>query len=315
MSEWFVRKRGLANGIMFAGTSIGGLVLPLVTPVMVNSYGPSKTLRILSIAALILILPGTPFLRPRLPETRVYSHVPRSEAENDGIRKWMLNPSFILCVLANTLQGFAYFLPILWLPTFASELRLSDTQSSLAVALLNGKQSVFLVRRLGTLADRFSPWVLALITTFLTSFTTFILWGVLSNSVTGVLAFGVAYGALAGGWSSLFTGFIRPIAKGNPTLSTTLMGIFFLTRGIGNILSAPISTALSDINAISAAMGVVGNPAHLPDHPSLGFDVADGRYAKMIVYVGTCFAGSGIIALVGLGLDVYERRTRERITE
>ncbi|EJC98140.1 MFS general substrate transporter [Fomitiporia mediterranea MF3/22] len=297
MSEWFVRKRGLANGIMFAGTAVGGLFLPLIMPLLVNSYGPSKTLRILSVAVLVLILPGTPFLRPRLPETRVYGPGSRSEAGDEGFRKWMLNPSFMLCVLANMLQGFAYFLPILWLPTFASELRLSDTQSSVAVALLNGA-SVLSRVGMGTLADSVNPWVIALITTFLTSFATFVLWGILSSSFAGVLAFGITYGALAGGWSSLFTGFIQPIAKENPALTTTLFGVFLLTRGIGNILSTPISTALSDISAMSAATGE---------------SVGNGRYAKMIVYVGTCFAGAGVIAVFGLGVDVYGRRRSARM--
>lgn len=66
---------------------------------------------------------------------------------------------------------------------------------------------------MGVLSDKFDAWALALSTLFLTALATFILWGVLSNSFAGLLAFGIAYGVLAGGWSSLWNGFVRPIAS------------------------------------------------------------------------------------------------------
>ncbi|EEC00012.1 hypothetical protein MPER_00151, partial [Moniliophthora perniciosa FA553] len=57
----------------------------------------------------------------------------------------------------------------------------------------------------------FNPWGLAFSTLLFTSMSTFILWGVLSYTFGGLLAFGVAYGMLAGGWSNLWTGFIRGV--------------------------------------------------------------------------------------------------------
>ena len=84
-----------------------------------------------------------------------------------------------------------------------------------------------------------------------------------------------------------------------------------LTRGIGNILSTPISTALSDISSLTAATGnLTVSSSFSSGNLALGFDVAGGRYAKMIVYVGTCFAGTSVIALVGWGADIYGKRTR-----
>ncbi|KAI5120398.1 hypothetical protein M0805_000177 [Coniferiporia weirii] len=309
MSEWFVRRRGLANGVMFAGTAVGGLILPLALPRLVNSFGPSKTLRILSFVVLGLIAPILPFIRPRLPENRVHARDSRQENGLGSRLAWMKNPVLMVYVFANTLQGFAYFLPLLWLPTFASELHLTDTEASLALSLLNGA-SVLSRVAMGSLSDRFSPWMLASATTLCTSLATFVLWGVLSRGLAGVLAFGISYGTLAGGWSSLFTGFIRPVAKDNPTLSTTLFGVFMLSRGIGNILSTPISTALSKVSATSTGNNTVSS--EYSSHPHLGFDVADGRYAKMILYVGTCFAGVGVIALLGWGLEEHGARVRRR---
>lgn len=215
-------------------------------------------------------------------------------------------------------------------------MNLSDADASLTVALLNGTVTVYRPNfhtgaskssigfavfsriGLGTLADRYSPWILAVMTNTFTSIATFVLWGIFSRNYAGLLAYGIAYGIFASGWSSLFTGFIKPVASAytitivisrllfigliclllhnsedNPNLSTTLLGFLLLCRGLGNILSTPISSALSKASTSDFKT----------THPSSGFNMAGGRYAKMILYVGTCFAGTGIIALLGLVME------------
>jgi hypothetical protein len=161
------------------------------------------------------------------------------------------------------------------------------------------------------------PWLLALSTLLGTCISTFVLWGVLSHTFAGLIAFGLTYGALAGGWSSLWTGFLKKSAcelifslessanidqvshlricvstvVEDPQLSTTLIGYLMFSRGLGNILSTPIATAL---------LGSKSETNTSPQlHDKLGFDVGGGKYEKVIVYVGTCFAGAAIIALIG----------------
>ncbi|KAJ7495833.1 major facilitator superfamily domain-containing protein [Mycena galericulata] len=294
MSEWFVVRRGMANGILFAGTAAGGLLLPLALPPLISTYGSSKTLRILAISIAILLLPLMPFVKGRLPQTRVRVHGPTPRGAL-GPQDWIKKRSFWIFLAANTLQGFAYFVPIVYLPTFANELRISSSNSAVTLAMLNAAS---LVGRLsmGYLSDKVNPWILALSTLFTASVTTFILWGVLSHSFAGLLAFGTAYGIVAGGWSSLWTGFVRPLAKDDPAMSTTLYGYLLLSRGIGNIVSTPISAKL-----YAQAHNVTGGE-------STGFDVGDGRFEKMIIYVGTCFAGAAGVAALGWAMDVRKRR-------
>jgi MFS transporter, MCT family, solute carrier family 16 (monocarboxylic acid transporters), member 10 len=88
----------------------------------------------------------------------------------------------------------------------------------------------------------------------------------------------------------------RPITKDDPTLSTTLLGLLFLSRGLGNVLSTPISTALSHGG---------GDSVH---PPKFGFDVDGGKYEKMIVYVGTCFVGAAIVSAVAWRVDQQSKR-------
>jgi hypothetical protein len=82
-----------------------------------------------------------------------------------------------------------------------------------------------------------------------------------------------------------------------PAMSTTLYGYLLLTRGLGNIMSAPISAKL-----YSQPHNITSGPGNT------GFDVGYGRFEKMIIYVGTCFAGAAGVAALGLAMDVRKGR-------
>lgn len=72
----------------------------------------------------------------------------------------------------------------------------------------------------------------------------------------------------------------------DPRLTTTLFGVFSLSRGIGNILSTPISTALQSNNGTSMVQVRPGG-------------AYQGQYENVILYAGTCFTAAAIV--VGLG--------------
>jgi len=105
MSEWFVARRGLANGVISAGTATGGLILPLILPGLLEKYGVQSTLRILAVGFTLLLVPVLPFLRGRLPIAKVRGPAARSMAET-GSWEWTKNPALQLLFIANTLQGF-----------------------------------------------------------------------------------------------------------------------------------------------------------------------------------------------------------------
>ncbi|QRV94217.1 major facilitator superfamily transporter [Ceratobasidium sp. AG-Ba] len=277
MSEWFFVRRGLANGVMNAGTAVGGLVLPLILPSIIQSNGTQITLRYLAVAVFASLSVTLPFIRPRLPEDRI-----RSLAVGSGAR-WIANQSFWLILVVTTLQGFAYFLPILYLPTFAKDMNMNEGQASLALALLNGSSVVSRIS-LGQLSDIFNPWLLTTFTLTGTSVFTFVLWGGVTTNVATLSIYAVIFGALAGGFSSLWTGFVRPIAKDDPISATTMLGMLMLSRGLGNVLSTPVSSALLTGSALNYVQS--------------GFQHGS-RWTRLIVYTGAMFAGAAMVGLVG----------------
>ncbi|KAF5016848.1 hypothetical protein F66182_11340, partial [Fusarium sp. NRRL 66182] len=59
MEEWFVQRKGLAFGIMWAGTGLSGVVLPILMQWLLTSYGHETALRVWSI---VLVIVGGPLL-------------------------------------------------------------------------------------------------------------------------------------------------------------------------------------------------------------------------------------------------------------
>lgn len=76
----------------------------------------------------------------------------------------------------------------------------------------------------------------------------------------------------------------------DPALNTVLFGYFLLSRGFGNILSTPISSFLTNSKGLKDA-----------------FPVSGGKYDRMIIYVGTCFAGAAGVSLLGWGVQLRKR--------
>lgn len=308
------------------------MLFPIILPALISRFGIKLTTRIYAIALLVCLIPALPFMKARLPESRVHGPAPRA----GGTRAWYADRTFWFFITINTLQGFAHFVPLTWLPStstpsalspaltpsahtaFATALGLSTAQSSLALTLVNAA-SIFAGFAMGYLSDRYNVWALAVTSLLLTALATFVLWGVLACSLAGILAYGVAYGTTAGCWSSMWNGFVRPVASAclrprvavalltacpraedDPSLATTMFSFLLLSRGVGNILSTPISTALQHARL---AVTRAASP------PRTGFDVASGQYNAMIVYAGTCFAGAAVVAMVGWSMD----RRREAI--
>ena len=81
----------------------------------------------------------------------------------------------------------------------------------------------------------------------------------------------------------------------DPWISMSLYGFLMLTRGLGNVLSTPISTALTNVQPNSSDSPLFGGKG--------GFVLDDGRYAGLIAYIGGCFGVAAIIALVGWAQD------------
>lgn len=100
-----------------AGTASGGLLLPLVLPPLLSKYGSSLTLRYLSIVQLCLSAIAVPLIKGRLPANRASAVNIQAHRTATISRSYVKDWTFWVILVATLVQGLAYFVPILWLPS------------------------------------------------------------------------------------------------------------------------------------------------------------------------------------------------------
>ncbi|KAJ3013472.1 hypothetical protein HKX48_005742 [Thoreauomyces humboldtii] len=317
LNEWFVERRGFANGVVFAGTALGGLFFPFVFDMLIQRYGVPTCLRILGVAVFVSLASVLPLVKPRLPYRRsqittstvvtaaiaagrdptlVETEVAEVEVptipQRDGTLKILSNlpvrsGTMWLFLIANFFQSLGYFIPALYIPTFARALGLSASNGTAALAAIN---AAAVVSRLlmGFLSDRISPHMLGGVTLLTSSLAILLLWGVASVNLVALISFSVAFGAVSGGWTSLWSANIKEIVAEDKPSSLALYGLLSTTRGLGNVLVAPISAAL------------LQHPLHLHSAPDTGLGTDGGSFANVILFAGAMMLASAVLETAGM---------------
>lgn len=244
MDEWFVKRKGLAYGTMWAGTGLAGVVLPLLLENLLNKYGFKTTLRIWSIVVFVLTAPLAKFLKPRLPQSPV-THIKKFNLS------FIFTRTFAVYQLANVAEAFGFFLPGIYLPSYArSALGVSGSLSALTLLLVN-VASVFGCVAMGHLIDRFHVTTCFLISTAGATIGTFLFWGMATN-LAMLYVFCVVYGLFAGSYTSAWPGIMREVVKkggegnnGRGVDSSMVFAFLAAGRGVGNVASGPLSEAMA----------------------------------------------------------------------
>ena len=66
-AQYFNNKRGLANGIVFAGGGLGGAAISFATSGLIQRVGTAWTYRILGFLTLVTGLPAAWLIKERVP--------------------------------------------------------------------------------------------------------------------------------------------------------------------------------------------------------------------------------------------------------
>ncbi|KAL0068225.1 hypothetical protein AAF712_004610, partial [Marasmius tenuissimus] len=163
---------------------------------------------------------------------------------------------------------------------FTSDMDVSPTLGSLAIALLNGFSalgSIFL----GYLSDRCGVRMAILLSALGSAVATFCVWGTTpKSSVAPILIFAAIHGLLSQGWSALWTRFASVSMTGkDPNLASGVLSVYVAGGGLGVVLTGPISTSLMHpwalTNKTNSAYGVEG-------------------YGPVILYTGAALLSSSI---------------------
>jgi len=313
LNTWFLKRRGLAYGTLFAMTDILGFILSYIANALLSRHGLKITL--LVFAAIIFVIPGCSvwLLTERVegpsrrrPSIYLQNELPQAPLpeENCGTNAWVgtgliyyRRPIFYLLTLSNLFQAFGFYLPFIYMPSFTIDLGHTTTQATTVLAVANLAQ-VIGEFAFGKMSDLIRVRGLCVLSSSLgASLATFLLWG-LARSYAQLIVFAIIYGAFASGlialWARIGTFFGEKDAQ-------KIYSVMSFGRGIGNIASAPISAAL--LNPKHGAKAV--------DRAAYGL----GKYEAVVLFVGGCMSVSAMLAALGFVAIAIEERTHSKKEE
>jgi MFS family permease len=183
---------------------------------------------------LVLCSPLIYFVKPRLP---LPSPTPRRHPVSYSFLTTRTHISLQLC---NTLEGLGFFLPAIYLPSYAQSLHLPTIAGTLLLATLN-IFSVLGSVAMGFLCDRLHVTTVITISTLGATASVFLFWG-LTTRLPLLIIFAASYGFFAGGFSAIWSGMMKEVQRVSADAKMgTLVGLFAAGRGVGAVLSGPIS--------------------------------------------------------------------------
>ncbi|KAJ1333111.1 MFS transporter MCT family solute carrier family 16 (monocarboxylic acid transporters) member 10 [Microdochium nivale] len=278
VNEYWIARRGMAYGVLCSASGVSGAVMPFAVQALLERYGYQTTLRAVAVGLTLTTGPLIPFLDGRLPP-------PSEQAISPRINwSFLRSPLFWVYTLSNLLQGFGYFFPALYLPSFATSLSLGDKSGAILLAAMSVSQ-VAGQFMFGYLSDRkVSLDVLACTSTLVAAVSTLSMWR-MADSLPVLVGFAILYGFFGSGFTALWGRLSTTIARDDVTAGPIVFGLLNLTKGVGNVLAGPLGGLLVRQSS---------NLQHLPALSAL----SPSSYRWVIMFTGACMFVSGLTILL-----------------
>ena len=130
VGSWFLRHRALAFGIAVSGSSLGGVILPIMVQRLIPKLGFGWTMRVLAFMLLGLLVIANLTIKSRLPPTR------RPIRINDLVTPFREKP-FSFLALASFFIYLGGFLPFNFIIVYAEAKGMSAELASYLVPIVN----------------------------------------------------------------------------------------------------------------------------------------------------------------------------------
>ncbi|KAG1146190.1 hypothetical protein G6F38_005101 [Rhizopus arrhizus] len=134
--QWFTRNRGIALGIVAGGSGMGGLVIPLIYTSINQRLGSGWTYRIMGFICLACDVLACVFVKER--EKKRERKRLREIVQLDVLK----NFNFLLFSVGSDIALLGYFVPLFFVPSYASYLGLSESQGSSLVSVASAMNFV-----------------------------------------------------------------------------------------------------------------------------------------------------------------------------
>lgn len=200
--SWFLKRRTIASGAMFAGTGLGGCVFSLAAQAIIDRTGNQKwALRAIAIICIVLNVIAGVFARTRFPLHGDFKGQSPFKVLIKAIispvqpKIWFLGVSLMI-IGFFCISTILYIIILYSLSNFAVSVGLSAKDGSNAIAILNASQ--FVGRALiGIAGDHVGPFNILITMACLCVVFSFAFW-IPVTTLAGVISFSVFMGLVMG---------------------------------------------------------------------------------------------------------------------
>lgn len=157
-SQWFIKRRSLANGIGNMGVPVGGICFSPLTQYLLDTLGHRNALRTMACILFVVFTLATILIRARYPPKPPQYRAGADDDEQDkkaNTRSPLLSTPFILFLVFLALAPFGYLIPFYLMPTYATQVL--GASGSLGAAMVSVASASNCISRLvwGFAADRY----------------------------------------------------------------------------------------------------------------------------------------------------------------
>ncbi|KAK0805968.1 hypothetical protein LTR02_003317 [Friedmanniomyces endolithicus] len=252
LNEWFVERRGLAYGVLFGASGVSGMVIPVVVGWMLERWGFRVALRVYAGVTVVVSGPGLLLIRPRGRATRELAEAPtKSRTAYQVLRPFATNIHFHIMAAAVFVQGLGFFIPNIYISSFAEGLGLSTSAGSGLLALVSLAQVLGQLGQ-GLVSDRVNIYIPLSISALIPGLGALLLWGP-AKGLAYLAPFAITWGLFSASYSVLYTRMcsfltdtIDDGTDDHDNVSMLLYGFFSFERGVSNVFSGPISSWFVD---------------------------------------------------------------------
>ncbi|KAK6502089.1 hypothetical protein TWF481_009898 [Arthrobotrys musiformis] len=245
IGQYFNKNRAAAMGLVVAGSSLGGVILPIMLANLLERTTFGWTVRSIGFlfAGLLLITSFT--VVERLPHRKGTFFLPEA----------FRIPTYNLFVAGNFFILWGLFTPFFFIPTFALNLGMSHSMSIYLVSILNGLS--FPGRIIpGILADKLGRMNCMIIAPIVTSI---LIWCWMAiETATGLIVLTAFFGFWSGSVISLFPAVMAQIVP-HPREMGTYIGMAMGISGVAGLTGSPIAGALLTRYGYTAAISFSGS--------------------------------------------------------
>ena len=257
LDEWFNKRKGFAYGVFVASGGAAGVVLPLLMEWILHTWGFRTAFRVWAIVCIVITTPAFLCLKTYPSNDNLGRVEPKY---NLGFLK---SPAFWILSIGNIIQSMGYFMPLLYLPckfrirmyiryseigtnsqllAFAVAQGWPPLTGTIAISLCNGA-NVIGATFVGWLVDHYHVTTALNFCTLGTMFAVFLFWSFAVHQPI-LYIFAIAYGVFAGGFPATWSGCSNPVRRDHPVETSMIISLFTAGKGIGSIISGPLSGAL-----------------------------------------------------------------------